>query len=83
MGSMTKAFILIAMVACLTSVAHAIAGQAQLSTLLHTRHRALALKTVAFHGLAQAIALNITGSNSTEYVSKIAITDTLYMFSAK
>ncbi|PWA13622.1 barwin-related endoglucanase [Artemisia annua] len=32
MGSMTRAFILITMVACLTSVAHAIAGQATFYT---------------------------------------------------
>ncbi|KAJ0772828.1 putative RlpA-like domain superfamily protein [Helianthus annuus] len=32
MGLMTRAFILIAMVACLTSVAHAIAGQATFYT---------------------------------------------------
>ena len=32
MGSMTRAFILIAMVACLTSVSHAIAGQATFYT---------------------------------------------------
>ncbi|GKA35304.1 EG45-like domain containing protein [Tanacetum coccineum] len=37
MGSMTRAFILIAMVACLTSVAHAIAGQATFYTPPYTR----------------------------------------------
>ncbi|GKC31965.1 EG45-like domain containing protein [Tanacetum coccineum] len=36
MGSMTRAFILIAMVACLTSVAHAIAGQATFYTPPYT-----------------------------------------------
>ncbi|PWA87839.1 barwin-related endoglucanase [Artemisia annua] len=36
MGSMTKAFILIAMVACLTSVAHAIDGQATFYTPPYT-----------------------------------------------
>ncbi|KAM0013497.1 putative EG45-like domain containing protein, plant [Helianthus debilis subsp. tardiflorus] len=36
MGLMTRAFILIAMVACLTSVAHAIAGQATFYTPPYT-----------------------------------------------
>nr|GEU46958.1 EG45-like domain containing protein [Tanacetum cinerariifolium] len=36
MGSITRAFILIAMVACLTSVAHAIAGQATFYTPPYT-----------------------------------------------
>ncbi|GJX92510.1 hypothetical protein Tco_0345836 [Tanacetum coccineum] len=70
MGSMTRAFILIAMVACLTSVAHAIAGQATFYTPPYTR-------------MPVEITLNITGSDSTKYVSKMAITDILYMFSAK
>ncbi|GJX92511.1 hypothetical protein Tco_0345837 [Tanacetum coccineum] len=59
MGSMTRAFILIAMVACLTSVAHAIAGQATFYTPPYTR-------------MPGELTLNITGSDSTKYVSKMA-----------